>query len=146
MSRRIAVVSDKSLYCRRVMSCEFSQDRPHLPFTPGNTLRNTLDSIVGFCYSKQHDSRALSSAGEHCLHTAGVTGSNPVSPTNNNKGLANPANLFFLSRRIYGAHSAGAQKDPDVGGKHRGQLPKGQENLTCSLQIKYTIKKPPCRA
>jgi hypothetical protein len=26
-------------------------------------------------------SRAISSAGEHCLHTAGVTGSNPVSPT-----------------------------------------------------------------
>ena len=26
--------------------------------------------------------RAISSAGEHCLHTAGVTGSIPVSPTN----------------------------------------------------------------
>ena len=25
--------------------------------------------------------RAISSAGEHCLHTAGVTGSIPVSPT-----------------------------------------------------------------
>ena len=26
--------------------------------------------------------RAISSAGEHCLHTAGVAGSNPASPTN----------------------------------------------------------------
>jgi hypothetical protein len=33
-------------------------------------------------------SRAISSAGEHCLHTAGVAGSNPASPTMNIKELA----------------------------------------------------------
>jgi putative addiction module component (TIGR02574 family) len=31
--------------------------------------------------------RAISSAGEHCLHTAGVTGSIPVSPTTLNSGF-----------------------------------------------------------
>ncbi len=31
---------------------------------------------------------ARSSAGEHCLHTAGVAGSNPAAPTNVFKGLA----------------------------------------------------------
>ena len=37
--------------------------------------------------------RARSSAGEHCLHTAGVAGSNPAAPTNVFKDLAE---LFHL--------------------------------------------------
>jgi hypothetical protein len=35
--------------------------------------------------SGQRRSRAISSAGEHCLHTAGVAGSIPASPTNKYK-------------------------------------------------------------
>ena len=38
-----------------------------------------LDRWAGICYSIKI--RAISSAGEHCLHTAGVAGSNPASPT-----------------------------------------------------------------
>jgi hypothetical protein len=33
------------------------------------------------------DFGAISSAGEHCLHTAGATGSIPVSPTKSGAGL-----------------------------------------------------------
>jgi integrase len=39
--------------------------------------------------------RARSSAGEHCLHTAGVTGSIPVAPTNLFKVLAEMLARFF---------------------------------------------------
>ena len=39
-----------------------------------------LDSVRQAGVSQRH--RARSSAGEHRLHTAGVTGSNPVAPTN----------------------------------------------------------------
>jgi hypothetical protein len=42
---------------------------------------------------------AVSSVVEHCLHTAGVTGSKPVSPTMRIKGLSVLGNpYFFLSR------------------------------------------------
>ncbi len=38
--------------------------------------------------------RAVSSAVEHCLHTARVAGSNPAPPTNKIKGLRAIAALF----------------------------------------------------
>ena len=38
----------------------------------------------------------VSSAVEHCLHTAGVTGSNPVPPTNKIKDLREIGSPFFL--------------------------------------------------
>ena len=46
---------------------------------------NSLDRGERFCYSI-YIFRAISSAGEHCLHTAGVTGSIPVSPTMKHDG------------------------------------------------------------
>ena len=41
--------------------------------------------------------RAASSAVEHCLHTAGVTGSNPVPPTRIIKGLAIAKPFFYCA-------------------------------------------------
>src|SRR5215472_17799253 len=44
--------------------------------------------------------RAVSSEVEHCLHTAGVTGSIPVSPTIEPRGYASSVTpLFFPHRR-----------------------------------------------
>ena len=40
--------------------------------------RAVFFTLVLVCFSVL---RAASSVGEHCLHTAGVTGSNPVPPT-----------------------------------------------------------------
>ena len=44
--------------------------------------------------------RAVSSAVEHCLHTAGATGSIPVSPTMRIKGLRAIRNPYFLSNKF----------------------------------------------
>ena len=43
---------------------------------------------------------AVSSAVEHCLHTAGVTGSKPVSPTMRIEGLPALGNPFFFAGRF----------------------------------------------
>ena len=54
-----------------------------------------------------HSIRAFSSAGERCLHTAEVTGSNPVTPTShryqtNNRRLTPFANqVVITSLRLY---------------------------------------------
>src|SRR3979411_45981 len=66
-------------------------DRPYPPQpdgTPGKGRARADTNAVGLRTSKRAEvacetSRAISSAGEHCLHTAGVTGSIPVSPTGN---------------------------------------------------------------
>ena len=55
-----------------------------------NPAYSNLDRVLRICYSRIHTG-AHSSAGEHCLHTAGVAGSNPAAPTNKNKGLADKA-------------------------------------------------------
>ncbi len=53
-------------------------------------------------YTEPAISGAISSAGEHCLHTAGVTGSIPVSPTT----------FMPLSRRMAGVRPSPAKLGP----------------------------------
>ena len=60
-------------------------------FSPGRALRGSAGCrrvnrgpgrrVIWLGRGGPDPSRAISSAGEHCLHTAGVTGSIPVSPT-----------------------------------------------------------------
>lgn len=49
-------------------------------------MRRKIDRAHGLWFNAAHY-RAVSSAVEHCLHTAGVTGSIPVPPTRINYGL-----------------------------------------------------------
>ena len=54
------------------------------------------------CFARHLSFRAVSSAVEHCLHTAGVTGSNPVSPTRFKKAaLAHALAAFFISGPVF---------------------------------------------
>ena len=48
-----------------------------------------------------HDSWALSSAGEHYLHTVGVAGSNPVAPTMNSTGQMQAASGLFVYAPLF---------------------------------------------
>ena len=52
--------------------------------------------------SPEHQFRAVSSAVEHCLHTAGVAGSNPAPPTKKIKHLAERLGAFFLPVSKFG--------------------------------------------
>src|SRR5437870_11513586 len=65
-----------------------SMDSPRSRFDPrfGAMVKYML--LSGFA-------RAVSSAVEHCLHTAGVTGSIPVSPTMEPRGCTQVKTLFF---------------------------------------------------
>jgi len=45
--------------------------------------------------------RAISSVGEHCLHTAGVAGSNPASPTNQINQLESTTPLDWVTDRLF---------------------------------------------
>jgi hypothetical protein len=45
--------------------------------------------------------RALSSAGEHCLHTAGVTGSIPVAPTMKSRAGSSIRPFILQSIRVF---------------------------------------------
>ena len=55
----------------------------HFPDTEGVTSSNLVSPTIYFraLYNARFLFWALSSAGEHHLHTVGVAGSNPVAPT-----------------------------------------------------------------
>src|SRR4051812_37098831 len=63
---------------------------------------------------------AVSSVVEHCLHTAGVTGSNPVSPTMRIKGLSVLGNpLFFCVAACCVTAPANAHRMQNFGNETR---------------------------
>ena len=78
--------------------------------------------------------RAISSAGEHCLHTAGVTGSIPVSPTTHRpqnhwpvQPLDEPPQDRRLRRRYTsGTHQQRAPRRPAAPRRRRGRRRTGR--------------------
>src|SRR4051794_1758488 len=69
---------------RDVQSCPGQRAKGQRGFACPPPLWLNLGSCLG--------SRAVSSAVEHCLHTAGVAGSNPASPTKMNQGVTRECN------------------------------------------------------